>query len=445
MKKLTKLLALLLLICTLISALAACNPGGEGDGDKTQTVDFAGDVELDMSSSSIKQEVTVKAYIDGDTTHFYVPTSVSDTGVLKARYLAINTPESTGKIEEWGKKASNFTKTKLKEAESIIIESDDGKWNADSTGDRYLVWVWYKPAGSEEYRNLNIEILQEGLAIASNSGQNRYGSICLDAIAQAKAEKLHIHSGVADPDFYYGEAVEVTLSELRANIESYEGVKVAFNGIITRDSNNGVYVEAYDAETGMYNGMYVYYGFNLSGKGLQILSVGNEVRIVGTVSYYETGDSWQVSGLQYRARVPDDPDNIQKLGEGNLPAYLETTAEKFTSTVNRVVIEDGEEVLKPFDYAKLCLATSISMDNLKVVSIYTTDNEESKNDGAMTLTCKVGNITVDVRTGVLKDAEGNVVAEDYFTGKTIDVKGIIDCFKGTYQIKVFSLNDIVIH
>ena len=422
MKKLTKLLALLLLICTLISALAACNPGGEGGGDKTQTVDFAGDVELDMSSSSIKQEVTVKAYIDGDTTHFYVPTSVSDSGVLKARYLAINTPESTGKIEEWGKKASNFTKTKLKEAESIIIESDDGKWNADSTGDRYLVWVWYKPAGSEEYRNLNIEILQEGLAIASNSGQNRYGSICLDAIAQAKAEKLHIHSGVADPDFYYGEAVEVTLSELRANIESYEGVKVAFNGIITRDSNNGVYVEAYDAETGMYNGMYVYYGFNLSGKGLQILSVGNEVRIVGTVSYYETGDSWQVSGLQYRARVPDDPDNIQKLGEGNLPAYLETTAEKFTSTVDRVVIEDGEEVLKPFDYAKLCLATSISMDNLKVVSIYTTDNEESKNDGAMTLTCKVGSITVDVRTGVLKDAEGNVVTEDYFKGKTIDVK-----------------------
>ncbi len=445
MKKLTKLLALLLLICTLISALAACNPDGEGGGDKTQTVDFAGDVELDMSSSSLKQEVTVKAYIDGDTTHFYVPTSVNDSGVLKARYLAINTPESTGKIEAWGKKASNFTKTKLKEAESIIIESDDGKWNADSTGDRYLVWVWYKPAGSEKYRNLNIEILQEGLAIASNSGQNRYGSICLDAIAQAKAEKLHIHSGVEDPDFYYGEAVEVTLSELRANIELYEGVKVAFNGVITRDSSNGVYVEAYDAETGMYNGMYVYYGFNLSGKGLEILSVGNEVRIVGTVSYYETGDSWQVSGLQYRARVPDDPDNIQKLGEGNLPAYLETTAEKFTSTVDRVVIEDGEEVLKPFDYAKLCLATSISMDNLKVVSIYTTDNEESKNDGAMTLTCKVGSITVDVRTGVLKDAEGNVVTEDYFTGKTIDVKGIIDCFKGTYQIKVFSLNDIVIH
>ena len=36
-----------------------------------------------------------------------------ENGVLKARYIAINTPESTGSIEPWGKKAANFTKTKL--------------------------------------------------------------------------------------------------------------------------------------------------------------------------------------------------------------------------------------------------------------------------------------------------------------------------------------------
>lgn len=441
MKKLTKVLALLLLICTLISALASCNPG-KGGG---KAVDYAGQVKLDMDSDSLKQEVTVKSYIDGDTTHFYVPTSVHESGVLKARYLAINTPESTGKIEEWGKKASNFTKTKLKEATSIIVESDNGTWNADSTGDRYLVWVWYKPAGSDSYRNLNIEILQEGLAIASNSGQNRYGSTCLDAINQAKDNKLHIHSKVADPDYYYGEAINVSISELRANIESYNGAKVAFNGIVTKDYNNGVYVEAYDEETGMYNGMYVYYGFNLSGPGLEILSEGNEVHIVGTVSYYETGDSWQVSGVQYRAFVPDDPENLQLISEGNSPAYLETTAETFNSKVQRQVIEGGEEVLREFDYAKLCLATSISMQNLKVVDIYTTTNENSSSNGAMTLTCKVGNVTIDVRTTVLRDAGGNLITEEYFNGKTIDVKGIIDCFQGTYQIKVFSLKDIVLH
>ena len=439
MKKLTKILALLLLVCMLIPTLASCL---EGQGS---LVDYVSQVKLDMNSETLKQEVTVKAYIDGDTTHFYVPTSVNQTGVLKARYLAVNTPESTGKIEEWGKKASNFTKTKLKAAESIIVESDDGKWNVDSTGDRYLVWVWYKEAGADEYKNLNLELLQEGLAIASNSAQNRYGTYCMSAIDQARAKKLHVHSSENDPDFFYGEAIELTLSELRANIESYERQKVAFNGVVTEKYNNGVYVETFDEDAGMYVGMYVYYGFNLSGAGIKILSVGNEVRIVGTVSYYETGESWQVSGLSYRARVPDDPDNIQKLSEGNEVAYPLTTAEQFTSKVQREVIEDGEEVIKEFSYAELCLGTSISMNGLKVVGAYTTDDEESSSNGAITLTCKIGDITIDVRTVVLRDADDNIVTEDFFLGKTIDVKGIIDEFKGGSQIKVFSLEDIVIH
>jgi endonuclease YncB( thermonuclease family) len=74
------------------------------------SIDYAGELKLDMDSETLKQEVTVKTFIDGDTTHFYVPTSLMDNGVIKARYLAINTPESTGKIEEWGKAASSFTK-----------------------------------------------------------------------------------------------------------------------------------------------------------------------------------------------------------------------------------------------------------------------------------------------------------------------------------------------
>ncbi len=441
MKKFTKILVALLLVVATLATCASCGIFG---GKDPEFIDYVAQTKLDMSSNTNKQEVTVKSYIDGDTTHFYVPTSVVSTGVLKARYISINTPESTGKIEEWGKKAASFTKEKLKSATSIIIESDDNKWNADSTGDRYLVWVWYKTAESSEYRNLNLEILQNGLAIASNSAQNRYGQVCMDAIQQAKDFKLHVHSSENDPDFYYGQAIELTISELRANIETYNGAKVAFNGVITHKYNNGVYVEAYDEETQMYNGIYVYYGFTLTGQGLQMLSVGNEMRIVGTVSYYETGDSYQVSGLQYRSRKPDDPDNIQVLSTGNSPAYLETSAETFTGKVNRVVTVDGEEVLQEFDYAKLCLATSISMKNLRVVDIYTTDNDASSSDGAMTLTCEVGGVQIDVRTAVLFDENGELVTAEYFANKTIDVKGVIDWFNGAYQIKVFSLSDITI-
>ena len=160
-----------------VGLLAGCGetaqgaePTGPSSGNQGQNevVDLAASVKLDMNSATAKQEVTVKQFVDGDTTHFFVPSSVMPGGVLKGRYLAVNTPESTGKIEEYGKKASSFTKEKLSSAVSIIIESDTATWDADSTGDRYLVWVWYKPSEDAEYRNLNIEILQPACHLLDN-------------------------------------------------------------------------------------------------------------------------------------------------------------------------------------------------------------------------------------------------------------------------------------
>ena len=70
------------------------------------------------------------------------------------------------------------------------------------------------------------------------------------------------------------------------------------------------------------------------------------------------------------------------------------------------------------------------MNDLTVVDVYTTKNEDSSSFGAMTLTCKAGDITVYVRTTVLRDAQGALITEDAYMGKTIDVKGIIDYFEG---------------
>lgn len=448
MNKIVKRISIILMLCLTITLLGGCN-GTQNTDTETQSesgqkesIDYAASVKLDMSSSTAKAEVTVKTYVDGDTTHFNVPTSVMPNGVLKARYLAVNTPESTGKIEEWGKKASKFTKEKLSSATSIVIESDDGNWNADSTGGRYLVWVWYKTADSEDYRNLNIELLQNGLAIASASASGIYGSKCTAAINQAKAEKLNIYSGEKDPDFYYGDCVELTLKELRTNTEAYSGMKVAFNGVVSTNSgNNSVYVEEYDPETDMYYGFTIYYGFNLSGDGLEILSLGNEVRIVGSLQYYETGGTWQIADLNYRLMKPDDPNNIQKLSEGNQAAYRLVDADTFLN--GKVTVPVGEEE-KTFDFAELALSSTVSMENLKVVDIYTTSNDESSSKGAMTLTCEVDGKRVSVRTAVLYDENGNLITEDAYMGKTIDVKGVVDYFSGSYQIKVFSANNIIV-
>lgn len=416
------------------------------DNTPIDHVDYAGSVTLDFSSESLKEEVDVKLFVDGDTTHFNISSSTFEGSLLKARYLAVNTPESTGKVEPWGKTAAKYTKEKLQNAVSIVIESDTNTWNADSTGDRYLVWVWYKTSENEAYRNLNIELLQEGLAIASNSEQNRYGQICGKAIAQARAEKLNVYSGGKDPNFYYGVAQELTLKELRSHIEEYDGQKVAFEGVIYRDYGDTVYIEEYDEETGIYYGISVYYGYGANGDLLEILNVGNRVRVVGTVSIYEAAGTYQVSGIQYRAMKPDDPSNTIKISDGHTGAYTKLTANEFTT--NKVTITEETEdgvVENEFDLAELIMNTSVSMDNLKVVSIYTTNNEGSSSNGAMTITCEVDGIKITLRTVVLYDESGKLVTESAYKGKTISVKGMIDYYSGDYQIKIFSVNDIIVH
>ena len=411
--------------------------------EEPEEIDYAASVQLitDGTNTSVYTEVeSVRSYIDGDTTHFYVDKSIVSNGILKARYLAINTPESTGKIEEWGKKAASFTKEKLLSATSIIIESDTNKWNVDSTGDRHLVWVWYKTADSTSYRNLNIEILQNGLAVASNSANNKYGETCMNAIAQAKTLGYYVHSKEKDPQFPYGEAQELTLKELRRNVESYDNCKVAFEGVITKDNSQTIYVEEYDPETDMYYGMQVYYGYGISGFLAKIITVGNRVRIVGTVTYYETGNTYQVSGIQYDIMDMASPDNVQKLGEGYSPAYLLTSGNTFTKGKVTITNDDGSTV---YNYAQLAIYTSIRMEGLKVSSVYTTANG-GDSDGAMTLTCIApdGSV-VPVRTTVLR-IDGQLVTKEYFLNKTINVQGIVNVFNGEYQINIFSLNDVEI-
>ena len=413
-----------------------------------EKIDYAGQAVLDLNADSTTIEVKVKTFVDGDTTHFYAEDFPN--GVLKARYAAVNTPESTGKIEEWGKKASKFTRGKLENAESIIVESEEKVFEPDSTGERYLSWVWYKEKGSNVYRNLNIELLQEGLGRGSGSVDCRYSELCGLAIAQANELNLHVYSQEKDPDFFYGKAFEIDLKELRLNIEKYDEKRVAFEGIVSYYVNQGVYVENFDEDTQMYFGIYVYYGFNF--EGTSVLQIGNKVRIVGEVSYYEEGQSYQICDLDYNEYKPS-ADDIQLIEKGHKAANLETTAADFNKTVsvtltNTVTDPETGEVteeatVKSYDYARLAMNTSISMKGLYVSDVYTTDNGGSS-DGAMTLTCKSNGKIVKVRTVVLKDSAGNYATEDMLKGKTIDVTGVVDSFNGEYQIKVISLAGLLV-
>ncbi len=456
MKLFARIATLLLVLSMLVTAFTACDKKeddkkpAETQPESQELVDLAGTMKFDPNSGRAHVEAKVRLFIDGDTTHFDLSSPVIGSSILKARYLGINTPESTGQIEPWGKKASNYTKEALSNATSIMLESNDDKWNADSTGDRYLVWVWYKTAENPEYRCLNFEILQNGLAVASKLSDTVYYDICTQMIDQAVRHKLHVHSKEKDPEFYYGDAMPITLKELKTNIGAYTGKSVSFEGVVARKSGNTAYIEEYDEESGLSFGMQVYYGYNLSFDGQEILSVGNRVLVVGSVQYYEAGGTYQISDIQYNVMRPDDAENIQLVSEGHAAAYQVFDAKALLNDKIElqitVVDQDGEETLenKSFDIGFLSMHSTASLKGLTILEVYTTKNEDSSNFGALSLTCRAEDgTTIVVRTAVLRDSEGQMVtAEAFPVGSKIDARGIVDVYEGKYQLKVFSPGDI---
>lgn len=415
-KTLFKLFSIIALALTLFVS-AGCDK-------EPEHVDYVAQLKLDLNSKdTLKEEVTVYNHVDGDTTHFYSNNKLAQDGILKARYNAIDTPESTIKVEAWGKAAANFTKSKLESADSIIIESVGKEFEYDSTGERVICWVWYRPEGSADYRLLNCEIVQEGYSMVKNAGATEYGKVIAEAYQQAIREKLRLNGTEKDPDYYYGDAQNITMRELRTNLDTYKGTKVSVEGLVTRISGSTAYAEDYDEETNEVYGIQIFMGFET----FDMIQIGNVVRFIGTVQLYETANTYQIAGLTYMAMKPDYKDNLKLISEGN-----DVVATKITYAD----IQTRKDNL---------LANNVAIDNLTVKEIYTTSKGDSA--GAMTLTCqdKDGN-TIVVRTIVLKDSEGNVVTESYFAGKNISVTtGIFDQFDGEYQIRVFGLAHITIN
>ena len=245
----------------------------------------------------------------------------------------------------------------------------------------------------------------------------------------------------------------MTIKELKVNIEQYIGARVAFEGVIVKDSGGSVYIEAYDEEDGIYYGISAYYlTSGLDGFGLEILKVGNKVRFAGVVG--EFNGSYQITDLKYDVWDTSNAKNMNLISEGNAPGYQEITYLHFDPQSNQGFVSidtvvDGEEVTKEFPFMFLAQDASVSMSNLYVKSAYTTQKGDNK--GAISLYCTVNGVEIQVRTIVLRDKNGDLITQDQLVGKTIDVKGTIDYYlpegasTGTYQIQVFSIDDIVIH
>lgn len=256
-------------------------------------------------------KATLVSATDGDTANF----KNINGDLIKLRFLGINTPESTAKVEAWGVKASKFTYEKLTTATNICLVNDikenpgdeEGYEKTDTSGNRHMGFIWYQETAASKWRLLNLEIVEQ--AYSKNQcftdSDLRYREAFANAEKLGLEHKVRVH-GAKDPDFdYSNEVIEASVYYIRRHYDELgidaetgtSGKQLRVKGIvvgqigdnmvirdIVRDPNQG------DEEA--YETMYCYAGFNSS--------LASKVDIGDVVQFYCRA-----------SKYPKDSTNIQ--------------------------------------------------------------------------------------------------------------------------------------
>lgn len=135
-------------------------------------------------------EVTLDYPVDGDTAWF--TDCVTGTS-FKLRFLGIDTPETKAGEDPWGLAASNYTKQKLKNAKTIVIE---GEGSIKDTYGRYLGFVWVDGV------LLNLELIEEAYSNSTLS-KSKYADIFMKASTDSRLTGRRFFGSEIDPDYDY--------------------------------------------------------------------------------------------------------------------------------------------------------------------------------------------------------------------------------------------------
>ncbi len=362
-------------------------------------------------------EATIAYFTDGDT---FTATLKKETTNVTIRFHSVDTPESTGGIEKWGKAASLFVEQQLSKATKIVLEATSVPAEHDNYGVRYLGYVWYRTDESQDLINLNLELVENGYS--QNKGLDTtkfpYNSYFEKAQANAKSIQLRVWSQLDDP-LYSTDPVVTTLQDIVENTDKYynsdikSGVKVSFNACLTSfDSKRNMFTATYcDRETGKTYAFPIYAGYS-SGKNMEL---GHFYRIVGSLGEYNS--SLQISGIKYNAIIGANnleyTHPIQKnyyLTFSSDTAYIANYASTLytDATVVSSAVENGVLTIE-------ATATQRTKDGLK--------------DEAVTFTFKV-----NVQDGF---------TNNYTAGKKFSVQGYKFDEK-TNEITVLKLSDITL-
>ena len=270
MKKLTLFIVTLMTLFTL----TACGEDEGYDLEKGKTP-VTDNLELTEEYENMNfiddgiGEATLAECNDGDTANFTV-----DGETITVRFLGIDTPESGHVIEPFGIAAGDYACDVMSDAETIVLESDPNSERKGTYG-RYLGYVW------ADDNLLNLEMIEQGFSPASGVTDLKYGDEMNEALANAQELELRIH-GEEDPDFYYGDPVDVTIETLVKNPEEYYLKRVNVEGIVSEKIGAHPFIQSLDGEHGIF--------FNLGHDSSSALGEGYKVIIEDAQFAYDTKD-----------------------------------------------------------------------------------------------------------------------------------------------------------
>ena len=398
-------------------------------------------------------EVKVIAYTDGDTTNFSL---VNGTGGendrFRLRYEGIDTPESTGEIDPWGLKASLFTKTKLKSATSIVVVNDLVQFEKyDSSGGRYMGFVWYKTETSD-YRLLNLEIVEQGYSLnylqQSSALLPGYFEAFKEAGEAAKKANRRVN-GEADCDYDdSGEVVETTIANAKENFDtlgvdyntSSGGKKLRITAIITGVAGYNFYCRDLTREDTdeTYSGIYAFTQY----KSID-LKPGYIVKFYCKITKYsgnyqltdiETSTIASRYAFEYVAKTKEE---VEKLGyEYDIDAYKipDTSITKYS---------DFEKYTG--NYVEIPLTVHGDRNNPDAPYYESTTTSGGQ---VFTILTYYGDMSLNIRCeshSFFSDAE--TISIVFEVGKTYSIKAFVGCYQYDedseieYQLSLPSFRD----
>lgn len=393
------------------------------------------------------EQVTLRTCIDGDTAHF----DTSNGDILKARFFGIDTPESTGAVEEWGKEASNYTKEKLKAAQkngTIVISSPFDEYKApeaDSTGSRYVSLVWIntekKNAPISELDLLNLMIVQEGLSYVKNvADMPRMQDDFLAAEAQARVEKLNMFSGQPSSLFNYGSYQDTSLLDIKKELElsladsshenKYNNQKVRIVGTVAGYSNNILYIQNfYSKEQGGRYSYGEYAGINIFTGMTAIPSkysaVNTYIQVCGLLQDSENF-GFQMTDAQFKPYPKDDDDKNARVLISAKDNTEEFSLYSFEKKASSVTAADNEILNCSVKFTDTVTVTGGYTGSTPEITLYLQDESGKKLDYSIFLPFVYH--PVDNPSTIYTKYE-------QFVGKKFHVEGVYTFHKSTNSIR----------